>query len=250
METPILAKNRFNKMKHLLPIPRRPRLHDARVTLSGIIHVIKHGIPWRHLPEIYGNWKIVYATFRRWSQMGIFDAIFEELKSEPAQKDIVMLDSTVTKAHRTAASLKADNEPRKIGRSRGGLTTKIHFLCTSNRRPVDFILSEGQAGDASFAPELIIKHSKYIKHFLADKAYDSDKIRATLSSNGIHACIPPKANRKEEIPYDKELYKKRHVIENMFGRLKDWRGVAMRYCRCAYTYKAFVCIAMTVLFLM
>lgn len=250
MKTPILAKKHFNRIKHLLPIPRRPRLHDARVILSGIMHVIRHGIPWRHLPEIYGNWKIVYATFRRWSQMGVFDAIFEKLKSKPSRKNTVMLDSTVTKAHRTAASLKADKKPRMIGRSRGGLTTKIHLLCSVDRRPVDFVLSEGQAGDATFASELIVNNSGYMKYFLADKAYDSDKIRTLLSSSRINACIPPKANRKEEIPYDKELYKKRHVVENMFGRLKDWRGVAMRYCRCAHTYRSFVCIAITVLFLM
>lgn len=250
MKTPILARRHFNRIKHLLPIPRKPRVHDARVILSGIMHIIRHGIPWRHLPEIYGDWRIAYATFRRWSQMGVFDAIFDKLKSRPARKNTVMLDSTVTKAHRTAGSLKADKKPRMIGRSRGGLTTKIHFLCTSSRQPVDFIISEGQAGDANFAPELIIKHSRYMKHFLADKAYDSDRIRTLLSSNHIHACIPSKANRKKEIPYDKELYKKRHIIENMFGRLKDWRGVAMRYCRCAYTYKSFVCIALTVLFLM
>ena len=89
-----------------------------------------------------------------------------------------------------------------------------------------------------------------MKYLLADKAYDSNKIRALLSSNKVDACIPPKANRKEDIPYDKELYKKRHVIENMFGRLKDWRGVAMRYCRCAHTYRSFVCIAFSVIFLM
>lgn len=250
METPILAKKHFNRIKHLLPIPRKPRTHDARVVLSGIIHVNKHGIPWRHLPKIYGNWKIVYATFHRWSKMGIFDVIFEKLNSKRRKKNIVMLDSTVTKAHRTAASLKADKKPRKIGRSKGGLTTKIHLLCTADRRPVDFVLSEGQAGDATFATELIVNNSRWIKYFLADKAYDSDKIRSLLSSAGVTACIPPKANRKEKIPYDKELYKKRHVIENMFGRLKDWRGVAMRYCRCSHTYRSFVGIALTMLFLM
>ena len=250
MVTPILAKKHFTRIEHLLPIPRRPRKYDARLVLSGIIFVNRNGIPWRHLPEIYGNWQAVYATFMRWSKAGVFDAIFKKLNEKLGKKNIVMLDSTVTKAHRTAASLKADKKPRAIGRSRGGLTTKIHLLCTADRRPVDFVLSEGQAGDAKIAPELISNNFKYMKYLLADKAYDSNKIRALLSSNKVDACIPPKANRKEDIPYDKELYKKRHVIENMFGRLKDWRGVAMRYCRCAHTYRSFVCIAFSVIFLM
>lgn len=250
MKTPFLAEEHFNKIKHLLPIPRRPRKYDAIKILSGIIFVIKNGIPWRHLPKKYGKWSTIYTIFHRWSAKGIFDIIFEKLNVTPGDKNITMIDSTVTKVHRTAASLKADKEPRAIGRSRGGLTTKIHLLCTADRRPLDFVLSDGQAGDAKFASDFIIKNSSVMKDFLADKAYDSNKIRTILSQNNIGVCIPPKKNRKEDIPYDKELYKKRHVVENMFGRIKDWRGIAMRYCRCAHTYKSFVCIALIILFLM
>ena len=63
------------------------------------------------------------------------------------------------------------------------------------------------------------------KQLLADKGYDADWFRAALAKRGVTACIPSKSNRKVAIPYDALLYKQRHKIENMFGRLKDWRRI-------------------------
>ena len=64
---------------------------------------------------------------------------------------------------------------------------------------------------------------------IGDRGYDSDDFRTALNARGIKVCIPPTKNRKQPIDYDKALYKWRHKIENMFGRLKDWRRIAMRY---------------------
>ena len=63
------------------------------------------------------------------------------------------------------------------------------------------------------------------KELLADKGYDADWFRAALAKRGVADCIPSKSNRKVAIPYDALLYKQRHKIENMFGRLKDWRRI-------------------------
>lgn len=60
------------------------------------------------------------------------------------------------------------------------------------------------------------------------------------------SCIPPKANRKVQYHYDKALYRQRHKVENMFGRIKDWRRVATRYDRCAHTFMSAISIAATV----
>ena len=86
------------------------------------------------------------------------------------------------------------------------------------------------------------------KELLADRGYDADWFRAALKTKGIVSCIPSKKNRKIQIPYDKILYKQRHKIENMFGKLKDWRRIAMRYDRCAHTFFSAICIAATVIF--
>ncbi|GAC89552.1 transposase [Gluconobacter thailandicus NBRC 3257] len=71
---------------------------------------------------------------------------------------------------------------------------------------------------------------------IGDRGYDSNRIRLSLAERNITACIPPKKNRESKLPYDWHLYKKRHLIENMFAKLKDWRRVATRYDRCAHIF--------------
>ena len=74
------------------------------------------------------------------------------------------------------------------------------------------------------------------------------RLQPLLPSADIKPCIPGRANRKEPIAYDTELYKNRNLIERMFGRLKDWRRIAIRYDRCAHTFYSAICIAATVIF--
>jgi transposase len=82
-----------------------PRVDDRRV-LSGIIHVIRNGLRWCDVPEVYGPHKTLYNRFVRWSRMGVFDQIFANLVADGGPPDCLMIDSTHLKAHRTAASLK------------------------------------------------------------------------------------------------------------------------------------------------
>jgi transposase len=84
------------------------------------------------------------------------------------------------------------------------------------------------------------------KSLIGDRGYDSDWFRKALLDRKIKPCIPPKRNRTIKPAYDRMLYRKRHAIENMFGRLKDWRRVATRYDRCAHTYFSAICIAAAV----
>lgn len=79
-------------------------------------------------------------------------------------------------------------------------------------------------------------------------AYDADWFRQALAERGIAACIPSKTNRKVRIPHDAVLYRQRHKVENMFGKLKDWRRIHTRYDRCAHTFMPAICIAATVIF--
>lgn len=86
------------------------------------------------------------------------------------------------------------------------------------------------------------------KTLLGDRGYDADWFRVALVKRGISACIPSKTNRKVPIPHDRVLYRQRHRIENMFGKLKDWRRIHTRYDRCAHTFMSAICIAATVIF--
>ena len=109
------------------------------------------------------------------------------------------------------------------------------------------LLSEGQMSDYKGAA-LMIDDLPKAKALLADRGYDADWFRAALEQRGIAACIPSKTNRKVPIPHDTVLYRQRHKVENMFGKLKDWRRIHTRYDRCAHTFMSAICIAATVIF--
>jgi len=101
-----LSDEQFARLQPLLPNKPRgvPRVDDRRV-ISGIIHVIRNGLMWRDAPEHYGPHKTLYNRFVRWSALGVFNRIFEELAAASEATDKVMIDATHLKAHRTAASL-------------------------------------------------------------------------------------------------------------------------------------------------
>ena len=94
----------------------------------------------------------------------------------------------------------------------------------------------------------MFRHLPKAKHLIADRGYDSDRFRTTLTARGTMPCIPPRKNRKVQHPYDTILYRQRHRIEVMFGKLKDWRRIAMRYDRCAHTFMSAIVIAAIVVF--
>ena len=111
-------------------------------------------------------------------------------------------------------------------------------------------LFAGVAGNAIDGPSLASSLDALppAKELLGDRGYDPNWFREGLAERGIVACIPSKANRKTSIPHDRVLYRQRHKIENMFGKLKDWRRIHTRYDRCAHTFFSAICIAATVIF--
>ena len=127
------------------------------------------------------------------------------------------------------------------------MNSKLHAVCDSQGRPVIMLLSEGQMSDYKGAA-LMIDVLPPARQLLADKGYDANWFRRALAERGITACIPSKSNRKEPVQHDRILYRQRHKIENMFGRLKDWRRIHTRYDRCAHTFFSAICIAATIIF--
>lgn len=127
------------------------------------------------------------------------------------------------------------------------MNSKLHAVCDGKGRPLIMLLSEGQMSDYKGAALMIDAFPK-AKTLLADRGYDADWFRNALAERNIFACIPSKANRKVQMPHNGTLYRRRHKIENMFGRLKDWRRIHTRYDRCAHTFMSAICVAATVIF--
>lgn len=132
-----------------------------------------------------------------------------------------------------------------LGRSRGGLTTKIHMIADALGRPLRFIITAGQVGDVTQAPALL--EGQAGDAVLADKAYDSNALRAIIADIGAKAVIPSNRTRKIAIPHDAIAYKQRNRIERCFHRLKHLRRFSTRYERRTIHFTGFACLTATMI---
>ncbi|WP_191558557.1 IS5 family transposase [Brevundimonas aurantiaca] len=226
----------------------KPRVDDRRV-LSGIIFVNRNGLRWRDAPAAYGPHKTLYNRWKRWSEAGVFIRMMEGLSGAQTERRTVMIDATYLKAHRTASSLrgKKGGLGRLIGRTKGGMNTKLHAVTDANGRPISLFMTAGQVSDYTGAAALLDSLPR-AQWLLGDRGYDADWFRDALQAKGITPCIPGRKTRTEPTRYDKRRYKRRNRIEIMFGRLKDWRRVATRYDRCPTVFLSAIALAATVLF--
>jgi len=128
-----------------------------------------------------------------------------------------------------------------LGRSRGGLSTKIHAATEALGLPVRLIGSPGQRNDIALAHDLI--DGFQAQAILADKGYDADHLCDSIEKTGTDVVIPPKRNRKTQRPYDSELYKERNRVERFFAKLKQFRRVATRYDKLLVNFMGFVKLA-------
>ncbi len=129
-----------------------------------------------------------------------------------------------------------------MGRSRGGLTTKIHALVDAEGLPVRIALTPGQAHDG-IAVEAFLTDLEPGTTLLADRAYDSDAIREQAQEQGVWANIPPKRNRKRTFAFSGWVYRQRNLVERFFNKLKQFRGIATRYDKCPDNFLAAIKLA-------
>ena len=219
---------------------------NNRMSLEGILWVMRTGAPWRDLPRKFGNWNTTHHRFRRWARKGVFSKIFDGSK-EDVNLQSVMIDGTFAKVHQHGTGAKRGCSPEEsarrqaIGRTKGGLNTKLMAMVDNNGRLIRFTVRPGNVGEAPELPPLL--EGLDAGELIADKAYDSDSIRLLLASQQIVATIPPKSNRKTQFWYDPVRYRTRHLVENLFADLKQFRGIATRYCKLKQSYESFIYLA-------
>jgi transposase len=143
---------------------------------------------------------------------------------------------------------KKTGEDQAIGRSRGGLSTKIHALVDALGNPTDFFLTGGEAHDLVGADHLL--PTMQADTLIADKAFDADaRVLEPLAAAGKTAVIPPRVNRSAPRNYDRQLYAARHLIENFFAKIKQFRAIATRYEKTARNFLAAIQLVATVIWL-
>jgi transposase len=128
---------------------------------------------------------------------------------------------------------------QNTGRSRGGLTSKIHTLCDALGNPLKFIVTPGQ--DSDYTQAKVLLENVDGEYVIADKGYDADHIVGKVKEIGAEAVIPPRSNRLRPRAYDHELYKERNIIERLFNKMKHFRRFSTRYDKLSINFEAFVC---------
>ncbi|KGC65566.1 transposase DDE domain protein [Burkholderia pseudomallei] len=221
---------------------RRSRAHGDRQSLVCRSSPLDrpHGLPVarfaeRVRPMAYG----VHALLPVASQRRVGTRGARRVRRDGDQTCADRLD------HRTCAPAfgrrSKKSGPQALGRSRGGLTTKLHLAVDEAGRPLRMIVTEGQVSDISCAHELV-EHLR-TGAVIADKGYDSDAFVNTIRATRAKAVIPPRSNRKTKRRYSRVLYRTRNIVERFFNRIKHFRRVSTRYDKLAGNYLAFAVLA-------
>ncbi len=225
-----LSDSEWSILRMMLPNkPRGVARVDDRRVLNGIFWVLRSGAPWRDLPEAYGPRTTCYNRFVRWQRAGIWRNIMNALATLHDAR-VEMIDTSMVRVHQHAACI-ADSAGQSIGRSRGGLTSKLHAVVDANGLPVRLGLTPGEVHDNRLC-SVLLSGLKPQTMMLADRAYDADWIRALINEQGAWANIPPKRNRRDPICFSPYLY-----------RARNCRRIATRYDKLAANYLAFVELA-------
>ena len=190
--------------------------------LSGIVFVNHNGLRWRDAPSAYGPHKTLYDGGTGCGRYRAGDRHDRRDIPEGAP-------------HGIKPAGKKGDFGRLIGRTKGGMNTKLHAVADANGRPLSFFMTAGQVRDYTGAAALLDDLPK-AQWLLGDRGHDADWFRDAPQAKGIQPCIPGRRSRNKPVRYDKRRYRRRSRIEIMFGRLKDWRRVATRYDRCPMAF--------------
>lgn len=202
--------------------------------------VLRTGAAWRDVPREFGPWSSVYTRWRRWCRQGLWRRVVRRLR-RLAVGQLRFADCSHIKLHQHGANPAGGQAAQAIGRTKGGLNTKLTVLADTHGRIVDFTLAAGPRNDQyTVLPLLPSARGRWL---VADRGFDSNVFRSRLPPQRIRACIPSLPTRKPPLPYHHGFYRHRRKVENAFCRLKRFRRLATRYEKLAHSFDAFVCFA-------
>ena len=206
--------------------------------IEGMYYVLRAASPWRDLPSSFGPWSSVYTRWRRWCRQGLWETIFE-LLTTLEEGQLRHVDATHIKVHQDA-STGGHQEGQAIGKTKGGLNTKLTAMVDRQGRATQLALAPGNQADVHAVQALELPSDKRI---VADKGYDSDGFRQFIRDSGSRPCVPPRQNRVRPVAWHRGFYKQRRRVENFFQRIKRLRRIGTRYEKLASHFLSFVYLA-------
>ncbi|MEU8546277.1 IS5 family transposase [Streptomyces roseoverticillatus] len=264
-------------------VGRGGRWKNHRRVINEILFRQRTGIPWRDLPTRFGKRKTVHGRHRRRSADGTWDRILRAVQADADAEGRIdwsmpSVDSTVCRAHQHAAGARkqAPRKPGKrtqpvqrrpdeaLGRSRGGLSTKIHLAGEGGLRPLALLVTPGQRGDAPHLIPVLDRirvprpaggHPRTRPdHLSGDKAYSSRRNRRYLRRRQIKHTIPERRDQRTHrqnrgsrggrpTSFDRSRYARRNEVERTINQLKSFRAVATRFEKRAYVFHGTVTVA-------
>ncbi|WP_406182101.1 IS5 family transposase [Streptomyces canus] len=300
-----LTDGEWATLEPLLPTSnnRCGRWRDHRQVINGIIHRLSTGCQWRKLPERFGPWQTIHKRHQLWSADGTWERLFQHVQAvADAAGDIdwnINVDSTSVRAHQHAAGAPKAAPPsafkrgrpkissparaharatvpagggaagEALGRSRGGLTTKLHLSADGKCRPLSLVITPGQRADCTQFEPVVDKirvprlgpgrPRRLPDSVAADKAYSNRNIRTYLRRRGIQHVIPEKSDHRAArrnrgsrggtAGFDMARYRARNSVERAINKLKQFRAVATRYDKRGYVYLGTVTAAALLIWL-
>jgi transposase len=217
---------------------------DNRLFVEAVLWIVRTGSPWRDLPPSFGHWNSVFTRFRDWVKAEVWQRLFDAVSDEP-DLEYALVDATIVKVHRHGQGAKGGTARQAIGRSKGGLTTKILALTDALGNLVRFVLLPGQRFDTVGVPPLL--DGLAFGALIGDTAFDSNDIVADLNERGAKAVIAQHPRRTTPLAIDREMYKWRHLIENFFCKLKEFKRMALRADKTDQSFSAMIYLAAAVI---
>ncbi|PIE09650.1 MAG: IS5/IS1182 family transposase [Rhodobacterales bacterium] len=209
---------------------------DNRKFMEAILWLARTGAHWRALPDEFGKWNSVYVRFNRWCRAGVFDRLFNAMVDTP-DFEYILVDSTIVRAHQHSAGAKRGAEAQALGRSRGGISSKIHLATDAHGNPVRLLLTGGQRNDITQIEPLL--EGLKADFVLADKGYDGARAMRAIAKTGATPVVPRRSTTASWRRFDAHLYKDRNAVERFFSKIKHFRRIATRYDKLARNYLGF-----------